>query len=109
MANSYHQKTTPVLPQNWTPECQQAFDTLKEKTLANASNLFLPQDHGKWRLKMDASNYALGAILYQYQDCPNHGLIPHPVAYLSKTMLPVERNYPIYDKEMLAIMTTLKE
>ncbi|KAF8642660.1 hypothetical protein AX16_009447 [Volvariella volvacea WC 439] len=95
-------------PWNWTPECQQAFNTLKE-TLANASNLFLPQDHGKWHLETDASDYALGAILYQYQDYPNHGLIPHPVAYLSKTMLPAERNYPIYDKEMLVIMTMLKE
>ncbi|KAF8642427.1 hypothetical protein AX16_009503 [Volvariella volvacea WC 439] len=95
-------------PWNWTPECQQAFNTLK-KTLANASDLFLPQDHGKWCLEMDTSNYALGAILYQYQDYPNHGLIPHPVTYLSKTMLPAECNYPIYNKEMLAIMTVLKE
>ncbi|KAF8662002.1 hypothetical protein AX16_001245, partial [Volvariella volvacea WC 439] len=95
-------------PWNWTPECQQAFDILKE-TLANASDLFLSQDHGKWQLETDASDYALGAILYQYQDYPNHGLIPHPVTYLSKTMLPAERNYPIYDKEMLAIMTALKE
>ncbi|KAF8662773.1 hypothetical protein AX16_001099, partial [Volvariella volvacea WC 439] len=86
----------------------QAFNTLKE-TLANASDLFLPQDHGKWRLETDASDYTLGAILYQYQDYPNHGLIPHPVAYLFKTMLPAKCNYLIYDKEMLAIMTTLKE
>ncbi|KAF8643202.1 hypothetical protein AX16_009165, partial [Volvariella volvacea WC 439] len=95
-------------PWNWTPEYQQAFNILKE-TLANASDLFLPQDHGKWCLEMNASDYALGAILYQYQEYPNHSLISHPVAYLSKTMLPAECNYPIYDKEMLAIMTALKE
>ncbi|KAF8642438.1 hypothetical protein AX16_009497 [Volvariella volvacea WC 439] len=95
-------------PWNWTPECQQAFTTLKE-TLTNASNLFLSQDHEKWCLETDTSDYTLGAILYQYQDYPNHSLIPHPIAYLSKTMLPAEHNYPIYNKEMLAIMTALKE
>jgi len=31
----------------------------------------------------------------------------HPVAYFSKTMAPTETNYPIYDKEMLAIVQSL--
>jgi len=28
----------------------------------------------------------------------------HPVAYISKSLNPAERNYDIYDKEMLAVM-----
>jgi hypothetical protein len=32
----------------------------------------------------------------------------HPVAYFSKTMAPAETNYPIYDKEMLAIVQSLQ-
>ncbi|KAJ3013722.1 hypothetical protein NUW54_g1509 [Trametes sanguinea] len=33
----------------------------------------------------------------------------HPVAFLSKAMSSTERNYEIYDKELLAIMTALDE
>jgi len=32
-----------------------------------------------------------------------------PIAYFSKTMAPIECNYEIYDKEMLAIVKSLKE
>jgi len=32
-----------------------------------------------------------------------------PTSYYSKKMNPTERNYDIYDKELLAIMKTLKE
>src|SRR4030081_3284000 len=32
----------------------------------------------------------------------------HPVGYFSKTMAPAETNYPIYDKEMLAIVKALQ-
>jgi len=32
-----------------------------------------------------------------------------PTSYYSKKMNPAERNYDIYDKELLAIMKTLKE
>jgi len=33
----------------------------------------------------------------------------HPVAFLSKSLSPVERNYGIHDKEMLAIVRALEE
>jgi hypothetical protein len=33
----------------------------------------------------------------------------HPVAFLSKSMTPVERNYEIHDKEMLAIIQAMEE
>ena len=33
----------------------------------------------------------------------------YPVAYFSKTMAPAECNYEIHDKEMLAIVKSLKE
>jgi len=33
----------------------------------------------------------------------------HPVAFLSKFLSPVERNYEIHDKEMLAIVRALEE
>src|SRR6202040_3894487 len=33
----------------------------------------------------------------------------HPIAYLSKSLNETQRNYEIYDKEMLAIMLALEE
>jgi len=33
----------------------------------------------------------------------------HPVAFYSKSLSPVEQNYKIYDKEMLAIICALEE
>jgi len=33
----------------------------------------------------------------------------HPVAYISKSLSPAERNYDIYDKEMLAIIHALEQ
>jgi len=32
-----------------------------------------------------------------------------PIAFLSKSLLPAKRNYEIYDKELLTIMTCLNE
>ena len=64
----------------------------------------MPRDDGQYRVEADASDYAVGAMLSQLQDGPWH-----PVAYLSKTLNAAERNYKIYAKEILAIMTTLEE
>ena len=35
--------------------------------------------------------------------------LEHPVAFFSRKMLPDKTNYPVHDKEMLAIISTLKE
>ena len=53
---------------------------------------------------MDASDYNYGAILSQ-QSHDRHWLL---VAYMSKQMLLEERNYVIYNKELLAIIEALK-
>jgi len=55
-------------------------------------------------LIMDASDYAMGAILEQ-NDAFSQS---HPVAYYSKSLQPAEWNYEIHDKELLAIVQALK-
>lgn len=47
----------------------------------------------------DASNFAIGAVLQQDT---------RPVAYYSRKLNPAERNYSVYDKELLAVITALK-
>ena len=55
-------------------------------------------------LETDASDTVVAAVFSQ------KGLDRewHPVGYFSKTMAPAETNYPIHDKEMLAIVQALQ-
>ena len=60
----------------------------------------MPDTKKPFRIECDASDFATGAVLSQ--------LAPdgkwHPCAYISKSLSPIERNYPIYDKELLAVV-----
>ena len=56
-------------------------------------------------IETDASDFALGAILSQYQD---DGLL-HPVAFYSRKFSSSEINYDVYDKELLAIITAFEQ
>jgi transposase InsO family protein len=56
-------------------------------------------------LETDASAYALGAVLIQK---PVGSNFPHPVAFISRKLLPAEVRYPLHDKELLAIVKAFK-
>jgi len=64
--------------------------------------LALPRREGKFRVEVDVSGYTIGGVLSQEQEGKWK-----PVAFLSRTMSPTERNYEIYDKELLAIVKAL--
>ena len=85
----------------WKEEHQKAFEELKEK-ITSQSVLALPRREGKFRVEIDASGYAIGGVLSQKQDGKWK-----PIAFLSRTMQPAERNYKIYNKELLAIVEAL--
>ena len=51
-------------------------------------------------METDASDFAIVAILSQEDDEGKW----RPVAFMSKALNDAERNYKIYDKEMLAVM-----
>jgi len=87
----------------WTPEQQSAFDQLKAQ-VTTAPVLAIPTDDDPYCLEADSSGHALSAVLSQ---C--HSGIWRPLAFLSKSLSPTERNYQIYDRELLAIMTALAE
>jgi hypothetical protein len=63
--------------------------------------LVLPNDNLPFRLAADSFGIATGAVLLQQNVDDNAW---HPVAFLSKVLNPVERNYEIHDTEMLAII-----
>lgn len=72
--------------------------------ITSAPVLVIPNNKDLFRVECDASDFAIGGVLSQKQ-----GDQWHPVAYLSHAMNTTERNYEIYDKELLAIMTALDE
>ena len=80
-----------------TPTVQRDFDKLKE-VMSSCPVLVLPDFSQPFVLECDASGEGIGAVLMQGE---------HPIAFESRNILPHERLYPIYDKEMLAIMHAL--
>jgi transposase InsO family protein len=86
----------------WGDAQQNAFDTLKTK-LTTAPLLILPDPNLPFHLNVDASAYAIGAVLMQDQ---GQGL--QPIAYESRKLSPAEQNYPVHDREMLAIIHALR-
>ena len=66
--------------------------------------LVAPNIDKKMRMEVDASDYATGGVLSM--ECGD-GLW-RPVAFLSKSLNEMERNYEIHDKEILAIIRGLE-
>ncbi len=87
----------------WTQEREEAFQTLKQ-LICEELVLLMPKLEQPFELEVDASNYAIGATLNQKDDLGRW----HPVAYYSTTLSETERNYNIYDKELLAIVKSLQ-
>jgi len=74
--------------------------------VTTAPVLVSPQDSEPFCIETDSSDFASGAILSQRLPREEKW---HPVAFYSKSLSPVERNYEIHDKEMLAIIRVLEE
>ena len=92
------------IPWHWGQEQQAAFTTLK-LAFTQAPTLAHFDYNKKSVLETDASDWAAGGILSQYDD---DGLL-RPVAYFSSKHSSAECNYEIYDKELLAIIKCLEE
>jgi len=58
----------------------------------------------EFRVEADASNFVTGGVLSI--KCDDNKW--RPVAYISKSLNEMERNYEIHDKEMLAVIRCLE-
>ena len=87
----------------WTEKQKEAFKKLKEK-FTQEPVLAAPDLDKKIRMEVDASDYTMGGLLLM--ECEDGKW--RPVAFLSKSLNEIERNYEIYDKEMLAIIRELE-
>jgi len=68
--------------------------------------LVSPQESDPFWIEADSLDFATGAVLSQQSMMDGKW---HPVAFYSKSLSSVERNYEIHDKEMLAIIHPLEE
>src|SRR5258708_38071585 len=91
----------------------QAIETLKT-LMCRKPVLLQPNFAKRFYLQTDASAYGVGTILLQVAG-PDDTPLPknskpklHPLAYYSATLSPAERNYDIYERELLAVMKSLR-
>ncbi|GJP61565.1 hypothetical protein CLOP_g18709, partial [Closterium sp. NIES-67] len=89
-------------PYKWEPKHQEAVEQLKQ-ALTSAPVHILPDPERDYVIEADASDQAVGAVLMQDQ---GNGL--QPIAFLSKKLDGADLNYPIHDKEALAIIIAFK-
>ena len=87
----------------WMEREEKAFKELKER-FTKEPVLAVPDIDKKIRMEVDALDYATGGVLSM--ECEDK--LWRPVAFLSKSLNEMERNYEIQDKEMLAIIRELE-
>ena len=87
----------------WRDEYQKAFDRIKE-LIARDPVLKLPDPSLPYEVETDALDFAIGGVLRQRHD----GKL-HPVAFFSKKLSGAPLNYPVHDKELIAIVEAFNE
>ena len=88
----------------WNKEQQKSFEAIKQ-AFQKEPILRIYDPKKKPIMETDASDFAIAAALFQEDEHGNK----FPVAYYARKMTPAERNYDIYDKELLAIVAAFKE
>ena len=89
------------VPFVWNSMHQTSFNRLKA-VLTTAPVLKLADPTKEYYVFTDASNVAIGAVLMQ-----NYDDVYHPVAFFSRKLKPAEQNYPVHDREFLALVAAL--
>ena len=90
---------SPKVKYKWSEEAQIAFDNIK-KVMSRETLLHYPDFNKPFHIHTDASLYQLGAVILQDGK---------PVAFYSRKLNPAQRNYTTTERELLAIVETLKE
>lgn len=88
----------------WTEVEQTVWERLQEEFLL-MPNLATYLKEQPLRLEVDSSGYATSGVLLQQQKDESR----KPLGFISKVLSPAERNYDIYDKEMLEMIRGLEE
>ena len=88
----------------WNEECERSFQKLKE-CLTFAPILKSPDWNVIFHVHIDASNFAIGAILSQ----PSEKNMDFPISYASRQLNSVEKNYTNTKREELGMVYAMKK
>ena len=102
IARPLHNLTKKGAVFEWTPECETAFQQLKQ-ALTSAPILVAPCDEGQYVLDTDASDTVLGTVLQE------QGGKLHVIGYASRTLTPAKARYCITRRELLGVVFGLKK
>ncbi|GMF23279.1 unnamed protein product [Phytophthora fragariaefolia] len=86
----------------WNAEHQHAFEAIND-SLLHAPILVLPDPDRPFNVVCDASDFAIGCALLQ-ADAEGRERV---IAFESRQLKAAEKNYPVHDKELLAMKYTL--
>lgn len=85
----------------WTTECKQAFEHLKQALISPPILQYPDFSHdNEFILQTDASGTAIGSVLCNKDR--------RPIAYASRPLNKAELNYPTIQKELLAVVWSVK-
>ena len=87
----------------WEKEQEKVFGKLKE-VFTTEPVLAIPDIDREMRVEEDTLDYAMGGVLSLKGEDGRW----RPVAFISKSLNAIERNYEIYDKEILAVIRCLE-
>ncbi len=88
---------------HWNKKQENAFHTLK-KSLSRTAHLRILNSTCKKVLKTNASNFTVGACLYQIKDEQQR-----LIAYQSRKLSESEKRYEVHNKELLVIVKALQD
>ncbi len=98
-------KTTTIA---WTPQLQQHWQLVK-RAFATAPFLRFPDFSKRFVIATDASQTGIGGVLYQPDDSDNTITGNNMVAIVSKQLNDTQRRYPVYKKELWAVIYCLRK
>ncbi len=91
--------TSKTVPWQWTTQHEQSFQLIK-KIMSRETLLAYPQFDQPFIIHTDASHTQLGSVISQNDK---------PIAFCSRKMSPTQTRYTTTERELLAILETLKE
>ncbi|GFX73368.1 retrovirus-related Pol polyprotein from transposon 17.6 [Trichonephila clavipes] len=87
----------------WTEEAKENFEKGKQD-LAHATLLSFPDPNLQLTLFTDASNFAIGSVLQQFEAGSWK-----PISFFSKKLIEAQKNYSTYDRKLLGIYPSVKQ
>ena len=86
---------------DWTPTNVKAFEDIKN-AISNCQKLYYVDPNARLHLHTDASDYGIGAYLFQIVDG-----VKYPIRFISKSLNKTQLNWSVPEKEMYAIVFAL--